>query len=299
VLRAGRSGDPEVDRRSKAFRDELKKLGWVENQNIHFEERWPAGDVEETNRLAIELVSLVPDVILAVGGASTLAFQRVTRNIPIVFVVVSDPVGWGLVESLARPGGNITGFTDFEFSLGGKWLEVLKEIDADLRRVGIIYFDFQGAQPYGGLFLESITAAAASLAVESHPLPVHDGSELERVLASFAKKPNGALIFLPDIFTLSHRRLAIDLAARYRLPAMYSVDYFAKEGGLVSYGVDTFDLYWRAARYTDQILRGAKPANLPVQQPTEFKLLVNLKTANALGLNVPASLLVRADAVIE
>jgi putative ABC transport system substrate-binding protein len=287
VLRAGRSEDPEVQRRSKAFRDELEKLGWVDNQNIHFEERVPAGNVEETNRLAMELVSLVPDVILAVGAPSTVAFSRLTRSIPIVFVVVSDPVGWGLVKSLTQPGGNITGFTDFEFSLAGKWLEVLKEMVADLRRVGIVYFDFEGAQPYSRLFLESVTAAAASLTVESHPLPVHGGSELERVLASFAEKRNGALIFLPDIFTLSHRRLVIDLAARYRLPAIYSADYFAKEGGLVSYGVDTFDLYWRAARYTDQILRGAKPSDLPIQQPTKFKIVVNLKTANALGLDMP------------
>jgi putative tryptophan/tyrosine transport system substrate-binding protein len=297
ALMAGPSGDPEVQRRGKAFRDELKKLGWIDGQNIQIEDRWPAGDVKETDRLAQELVGLLPDVILAVGTPAAIALQQKTGAIPIVFVAVSDPVAGGLVKSLAQPGGNITGFTNFEFSLGGKWLEILKDTVPNLRRIGIVYFP--GTSPFASSYVDSITAAAASLLIEPVPLPAHDANDLDRLLSSLGEERNSALIFLPDIFTVSHRRLVIDLPARYNLPAIYGFSYFAKEGGFICYGVDSLDLYPRAAHYVDQILKGAKPANLPVQQPTKFEFIINLRTAKALGLTVPPSLLARADEVIE
>jgi putative ABC transport system substrate-binding protein len=297
ALMVGSSEDPEAQRRSQIFRDELGKLGWVQGKNIRVEDHWPVGDVEEIRRLAMDLVSAAPDVILAVGTPATIALQQATHSIPVVFLAVSDPVGGGLVKSLAQPGGNITGFTNFEFSLGGKWLEILKETIPNLNRVGIIYFP--GASPFSEPYLQSVNAGGASLGLQTISMPVHDGNELNRALASFAKERNGALIFLPDIFTVSHRQLMIDLPARYSLPAIYGFNYFAREGGFMSYGVDTFDMYPRAARYTDKILRGAKPTDLPIQQPTKFEFIINLKTARTLSLTVPPSLLARADKVIE
>jgi putative ABC transport system substrate-binding protein len=297
MLVAGPTSDPEVQRRSKAFRDELEKLGWVEGRNIRVEDRWAAGDVQEAARLAVEVIDSAPDVIVAVGTPGTRALQQITSTIPIVFVSVSDPIRAGIVKSLAHPGGNITGFSNLEVSLGGKWLQILKEAVADLRRVGIIYFP--GAQQISGAYIESVTAASAPLSVESIPLPAQDGNDFERVAASFAKERKCGLIFLPDIFSVSHRRLMIDLPVRHSLPAIYAFGYFAREGGFISYGVDTFDLYLRAAGYTDQLLRGARPAQLPVQLPTKFEFIINLKTAKALGLTVPPSLLARADEVIE
>jgi ABC-type uncharacterized transport system substrate-binding protein len=297
ALMAGPSSDPEAQRRSKAFRDELERLGWAEGRNILIEERWPAGDLQETGRMAAEFAGLTPDVMLAVGTVATEALQHVTHTIPIVFLTVTDPVGRGLVRTLAQPGGNVTGFTNFEFSLGGKWLEILKEAVPDLRRVGVVIFP--GAKPFSRSYLESITAGAISLGVETSALTIRDGTDADRILASFATEQGGALIFLPDIFTVSHRQLILDLVAHYSLPAIYSFSYFAKEGGFICYGVDTFDMYPRAARYVDQILRGASPENLPVQQPIKFEFIINLKTAKALGLTVPPSLLARADEVIE
>jgi putative tryptophan/tyrosine transport system substrate-binding protein len=280
------------------FREQLRQRGWTEHQNVEITIRWAAGDVGRIQTLAKELVALKPDVILGRSTPVTKAILHESTAIPIVFVVVSDPVGDGIVASFARPGGNVTGFTNVEASLGSKWVEVLKEVSPAISRVAVI-FD-PNASPGGGTYyLHLVEAAAASVAIKEFPTPVHDASEIERAIVSFAQEPNGGLIVLPDVTTGADRALIIGLAARHRLPAVYPFRYMVAEGGLVSYGEDVGDLYRRAATYVDRILRGEQPRDLPVQAPTKFELAINLKTAKALGIDVPLHLQQLADEVIE
>lgn len=280
------------------LRKELQQFGWSEDRNIRIVPRWGAGDVARIRALAKELIALKPDVILARSTPVAKSILHETTTIPIVFVVVSDPVGDGIVGSIARPGGNVTGFTNVEASLGGKWLEVLKETSPAIKRVAII-FNPKTSPGGGTYYLQLVETAAASIAIKAIPTPVHDPGGIERAIAAFAQEPNGGLVVLPDVTTGTHRALIIALAARHRLPAVYSYRYIAAEGGLASYGVDVSDLFQRAATYLNRILRGEQPRDLPVQAPTKFELVINLKTAKALGLVVPRPLLSLADEVIE
>jgi putative ABC transport system substrate-binding protein len=280
-----------------AFREELPKLGWTERRNIRIDIRWGTLDAESRQRSAKELVALQPDLILSHTTAITAALLQQTRTIPIVFVQVVDPVGSGLVASIPRPGGNVTGFINLEGSMAGKWLELLKEIAPRVNRVAILFNP--ATAPYAEVFLNPFKAAARSFAVEAILAPVRDTSELESVIAAQAREPNGGLIVMPDPFTAVHRAEITSLAARYRLPAVYPFRFFAELGGLLSYGSDPVDNFRRAAAYADRILKGGKPSELPVQVPVKFELAINLKTAKALGLDVPMLLQQRADAVIE
>jgi putative tryptophan/tyrosine transport system substrate-binding protein len=297
VLMGIAENDADAKPRAMAFQQGLEELGWTKGRNIRIEYRWAAADPEHMHAYAAELVALAPDLILANTTPVVAALQLATRTIPIVFVNVVDPIGPGFVDSLARPGGNITGFLIFEFSMGGKWLETLKEVAPRDKRVAII-FNPQTA-PFGESFVRVVEAAAPTFAVETVSAMVHDNAELESAVASFAGKPDGSLIVLPDIFTTSHRDTIVALAARNRLPAIYPFRYFAASGGLVSDGVDGTDLFRRSASYVDRILKGEKPADLPVQAPTKYELVINLKTAKALGLSIPPTLLATADGVIE
>jgi putative tryptophan/tyrosine transport system substrate-binding protein len=291
------AGDALALRRAKLFTRALQDLGWTDGQNTRIDYRWAGGDIEQIQSLSKELVGSRPDVLVGIGPAPTAALQQATRTIPIVFLMSVDPVAQGIVESLARPGGNATGFFATEPSLGGKWLELLKEIVPGLRRVAVI---FSPDLSLGGTsYLHSVETAAPLFLVEATGAPVHHAGDIELAISSLVREPGGGLIVLPDAFTASHLKQIIELAARYRLPAIYAVRDYADEGGLMAYGSDAFDLYGRAASYVDKILKGAKPANLPVQAQTKFGLVINLKTAKALGLTVPPSLLDRADEVIE
>jgi putative ABC transport system substrate-binding protein len=275
----------------------LQEAGWTIGGNVHIDYRWAAEDVEQSGRdNAKELVALAPDVILATGGIGVEPLLQVTRTVPIVFVQVTDPVGAGYVESLARPGGNATGFIPFEYSIGGKWLELLKEISPRVTRAAVLR---DATLALGSGQLGAIQALAPSLAVELRPDGVGDGSEIERAVAGFAQAPNGGLIVTASAPAIKHRDLIIALATRHRLPAVYSARFFATGGGLISYGPDGIEPYRQAASYVDRILKGEKPADLPVQAPVKFEMAINLKTAKALGLEVPPSLLARADEVIE
>ena len=289
--------DPEMPARVAAFRQGLEAFGWMQGQNVRLDYRYATGDADRIQMLAEELVGLQPGIIVAHSTPVSTALLRQTRTIPIVFLSVSDPLGSGLVDSLSRPGGNMTGFTNFEFSMGSKWIDTLKEIDRRVERVAVI-FNPQTA-PYAEHYLRSVEAAAPSFAVVVTSVPVHDTAELERAVATFASVSNSALIVLPDIFTRNNRQQIISLAGKYRLPSIYPFKFFITAGGLISYGVDDVDLFRRAASYVDRILKGAKPADLPVQQPIKYELAINLKTANALGLDIPHTLLARADEVIE
>jgi putative tryptophan/tyrosine transport system substrate-binding protein len=281
-----------------AFREGLEKLGWVEDRNIRFDTRWATPeDAEARQRFAKELVALQPDLILSAVTPTTGALLEQTRTIPIVFATVSDPVGSGFVASLAQPGGNVTGFQAMVGSLAGKWLELLKEIAPRVARVAMLFNP--AVAPYAESFLNPFKAAASSSAVEAIAAPVHDMSELESVVAARARAPNGGLIVIPDTFMDVHRAEITSLAARFGLPAVYPRRIFTEVGGLLSYGIDQLDLYRRAATYADRILKGAKPSELPVQAPVKFELAINLKTAKALGLDVPLFLQQRADYVIE
>lgn len=291
------AGDAAALRRAKIFTQALQDLGWTDGQNARIDYRWPGADIEQIQSLAKELVGSRPDVLVGVGTAATAALQQATRTIPIVFLTSLDPVAQGIVESLARPGGNATGFFAMEPAMGGKWLELLKEIVPGLRRVAVI---FNPETSTGSTsYLHSVETAAPLFSVEATGAPVHHAGDIELAISSLVREPRGGLIVLPDAFTASHLKKIIELAARYKLPAIYSVRDYADEGGLMAYGTDPIDLYSRAASYVDQILKGANPANLPVQAPTKFVLVINLKTANALRLTVPPSLLDRADEVIE
>ncbi len=289
--------DHEAQSWVAAFREELQKLGWTEGRNIEIDTRWATADVESMQRFAKELVTLQLDLILTSSTPATAAMLQQTRTTPVIFVWVADPVGSGFVASLARPGGNVTGFTPLEGSLGGKWVELLKEIAPHVARVTLLFNPAMATFIEG--YLNSFKATAASLGVEAILAPVHDMSELESVIAAQARESNGGVIVIPDAFTIVHRAEITLLAARYRVPAVYWSRFFAELGGLISYGSDSIDEYRRAASYADRILKGAKPSELPVQAPVKFELLINLKTAKALGLNVPIPLLDRADEVIE
>ncbi len=298
VLMAYAESDPEVQARVAAFRDGLQKLGWTEGRNIRINHLWAAIDAESRQRFAKELVALQPDLIVTDSTPTTAALQQQTRTIPIIFTNISDPIGSGFVASFPQPGGNITGFINLEASMGGKWLELLKEIAPRVTRIAFV-FNRATAPGSGSYFLGPFMAAAASFGVEAIAAPVHDTSELESVVAAQAAAPNGGIIAMPDVFLTVHRAEIISLAARYRLPAVYSNRFFTELGGLLSYGHDRLDNYRRAASYADRILKGAKPSELPVQAPVKFELVINLKTAKALGLDVPLHLQQRADEVIE
>jgi putative tryptophan/tyrosine transport system substrate-binding protein len=297
ALMAWAAGDAVGLRRARVFTQALQDLGWTDGQNAKIDYRWPDGDVEQINVGAKELVGSGPDVLLCVGTAQALALGQVTRTIPMVFLMGADPVEQGIVEGLARPGRNATGFFVTEPSAGGKWLELLKELVPSLRRVAVIFNP--DIAPAGKSYLHSIENAAASFSVGAIGNPVHDTADIDRALNSLARESGGGLIVLPDDFTASHRKQIIELAARYRLPAIGATRDFADDGGLLTYGANPSELYQWAASYVDQILKGANPATLPVQAPTKFALVINLKTAKALGLTVPHTLLVSADEVID
>jgi putative ABC transport system substrate-binding protein len=296
VLNPSFEADPEARANVTAFRDSLDKLGWMDGRNVHIDTRWGNADSKRIEGYVTEIVGLKPDVILASSGLVLQPLQRATRSIPIVFVSISDPVGAGIVASLAHPGGNITGFAPAEYTMYGKSLEALKEIAPQVTRAAVVFNPVQKLQ--AGI-LRAVEAAAPSLGVQVKAVGVRNAAEIERTIDAFAREPSGGLVVLPNPVTVGNRKLIIAMAARLRLPAVYAFPLFVKDGGLISYGVDLADDYRKAASYVDRILRGEKPADLPVQQPTKFRLLVNLKTANALGLKVPPSLLARADDVIE
>jgi putative ABC transport system substrate-binding protein len=281
-----------------AFREGFQKLGWMEDRNIRLDTRWASpDDAEARQRFAKELVALQPDLILSAVTPTTAALLQHTRTIPIVFATVADPVGSGFVASLAQPGGNVTGFQSMVGSLAGKWVELLKEIAPRVARVAMLFSP--AVAPYAESYLTPFKAAALSFAVEPIAAPVRDTSTLESVIAAQARAPNGGLIVMPDTFTDVHRAVIISLAARSGLPAVYPRRTFTELGGLLSYGLDQFDSYRRAATYVDRILKGEKPSELPVQAPVKFELAINIKTAKALSLTIPRSLLDRADEVIE
>jgi putative ABC transport system substrate-binding protein len=296
VLMPYTQADPEDRARVAALQEGLKQLGWIEGQNIRAEYRWYGGDADRARVLAKELVELQPELILAGATPGAVALRQETRTIPIVFVPVTDPVGQGLVEGLARPGGNATGLSLFEFSVGTKLLEALNQMAPRVARVAVLYNPETAVfRPY----LESIGAAAAAFRLQMTPAPVHGAAEIEAAMATLGREPGGGLLCLPDTFLNVHRELIVALAARHRLPAVYAFRFFAVDGGLMSYGVDLVDLYRRAASYIDRILKGGKPAEMPVQSPDKYELVINLKTAKALDLTVPQTLLYRADEVIE
>jgi putative ABC transport system substrate-binding protein len=295
VLMSLAEDDPEDRRRRAAFQQALRGLGWNEGGNLRVDYRWYGGDPARARVLAKELVDLQPDLVVATATAGVAALALQMRVIPIVFVAVSDPVGQGFVDSLARPGGNATGLTFFEFSVIGKMLDALKQIAPAVSRVALAFNPNSLSNPP---FLRAIEAAAPTLAVELIKAPMRDVGEIEAAIATAARQ-GGGLLFVPDPFTNAHRDLIVGLVARHRLPAIYFLRSFVAAGGLLSYGVDVDDLFRRAAPYVDRVLKGAKPAELPVQQPTKFELAINLKTAKALGLDVPSALLATADEVIE
>jgi putative ABC transport system substrate-binding protein len=296
VLMATAATDQESQTRNAAFLQGLAQAGWSVGHNLRIEYRWAAGDVREARRHAAELSALAPDVILCSGAASAAAMLQATRSIPIVFVLVPDPVGAGYVKSLGRPGGNATGFTPFEFAIGAKWLELLKEIAPSVSRAGVLRDPNISA---GIGQWAAIQAVAPSIRIEVTPIDVLDANEIERAIEAFVGSPNGGLIVTGSASAASHRDLIVRLAARYKLPTAYYERFFIHSGGLISYGPDLTDQFRKAASYVDQILKGAKPADLPVQAPTRYEMLINLKTATTLGLEVPPTLLARADEVIE
>jgi putative ABC transport system substrate-binding protein len=295
VLSVLTEDDLESVTRRAAFEQALRALGWTNGSNLRVDYRWGAGDADRGRKYAAELVALAPDVILTSGNLALAPMMQATRTIPIVFVNAVDPVGSGFVQSLARPGGNITGFTQFEYSLAAKWVELLKQIAPHVTRAAVIRDPTRG--PGIGQFAV-VQAIAPLLGMELSPINPLDVSEMESAITEFARSPNGGLIVTAG-GTAFHRDLIIALAAKHRLPAVYAYPYFASGGGLMSYGPDTIDQYRRAAGYVDRILKGEKPADLPVQAPTKYELIINLKTAKALGLTVPPSVLARADEVIE
>jgi putative tryptophan/tyrosine transport system substrate-binding protein len=293
---------PESDSQAQAyiaaFRNGLQKLGWTEGRNIRIDTRWATpADADWMQRFAKELVALQPDLILSESTPSTMALLQQTRTIPIIFAIVTDPVGSGFVASLARPGGNVTGFTLMEPTVAGKWVELLKEIAPRVNRVAFVFNP--ATATYADVYRTPFKAVARTIGVEAIAAPVHDTSELESIIAAQAREPNGGLIVLPDAFMRAHRAEVTSLAALYRLPAVYPYRYYTALGGLLSYGNDQLDNYRRAATYVDRILKGAKPSELPVQAPVKYELVINLKTAKALGLTVPPAFLARADEVIE
>jgi putative tryptophan/tyrosine transport system substrate-binding protein len=298
VLMSWDESDPEIKTWLSGFMQGLAELGWTDGGNVRMEVRWAGANVDRMRMFAKELVDLQPDVILATSTPATAALQQATRTIPIVFAGISDPVGAGFVASLSRPGGNLTGFINMEGALAGKWLEVLTEIAPTVKRAAIM-FNPDTAPGGGSYYLPSFEAAARRLKVEPIAARVRSVADVETVITSLGREPGGSLVGMPDIFVETHRAQIILLAARNNVPAVYSQSVIARDGGLLSYGPDRADIFRRSASYVDRILRGAMPAELPVQLPTKFEMTVNAKTAKALGLDVPATLLSRADEVIE
>jgi len=297
VLLNAASDDPGFQAWVGAFLQALALLGWTIGRNVRIDTRWAAANAGEIRRHAAELVALAPDVILAAGGSSVVGpLLQATRTVPIVFATAADPVAAGLVDSLARPGGNATGFMTGEYSIGGKWLELLKQIAPGVTRAAVLRDATQGS---GTSQFAVIQAAAPSLGVEVKPVNMRDAEEIERGVTAFARSPGGGLVVASGPAAVRHRDLIVKLAAQHRLPAVYYERFFAASGGLISYGADYIDQYRRAAGYVDRILKGEKPADLPVQAPTKYELVINLKTAKALGLTVPPSLLASANEVIE
>ena len=293
VLLPSAANDPESMSRVTAF---LQELGWTDGRNVRIDFRWGAGDAEQYGKIASDLIALAPDVVLTLGTLSVKALQRATRTVPIVFAQTTDPVGGGLVESLARPGGNVTGFAAPEFQTSGKYVEVLKEAAPQLTHIAVTRDPGNAA---GTAQFAAIQTVASSLGMDTRPVDVRETSEIERVVAAAARQPNTGLIVTASAPAQIHRDLLIALAAQHRLPAIYPYRFFAADGGLISYGVDQHNDFRRAAGYVDRILKGEKPADLPVQAPTKFELVINLKTAKTLGLTLPPGLLARADEVIE
>jgi putative tryptophan/tyrosine transport system substrate-binding protein len=299
LLYGGSRADPQGQAGLAAFTKAMRQMGWVPGSNVAIEQRFADGDADRARILARELMGLRPDLVVGHTTPVVAALQQESRTIPIVFVVVSDPVGSGFVASLPQPGGNITGFINLEGSLGGKWIELLKETIPHITRAAIIFNS--DTAPYWEYYLRPFETAARSLAVEPAAIRVSSTTDIERAIASLAAVPDGGLVVMPDVFTATRDRLnlIISLVARHRLPTVYPYRYMAVGGGLISYGIDNTDLWRRTPIYVDRILKGAKPAELPVQLPTKFEMAVNLKTAKALGLTVPDTLLARADEVIE
>lgn len=293
----GSANDPGGQADATALVQALGALNWREGGNLRLDWRWAGGDPAVIARDAAELVALNPDVILAASSPAVEALQRQTRTIPLVFVNVTDPVGQGFVASLARPGGGITGFSDYDTPMAGKWLGMLTQIMPPVARVAVLFNP--ATAPFAGLMLRAIEAAAPALAVTAVAAPVHDDAEIEATIAGLARAASGGLLALPEAFTAVHRDAIVTLAARYRRPAVYFSRFFVAAGGLMSYGIDNADPYRRAAAYIDRILKGERPGDLPVQNPTKFELVINLKTANALGVTIAPALLNNADAVIE
>jgi putative ABC transport system substrate-binding protein len=296
VLAGVTADDPEGQVRIAAFLQGLRQLGWTDGRNVQIEYRWAAGSAGDLRKYATELTALAPEVIFAAGGTSLGSLLQVTRTVPIVFAIVPDPVGSGFVETLARPGGNATGFMQFEYSLSGKWPELLKQVAPGVTRAAVLW---DPTIPPGVGQFAVIQAVAPSVRLDVSPISVRDPTEIERGIAAFARIPNGGLIVTASALAVVHRDLIVTLAARHKLPVVYFQRQFVDGGGLISYGSDWVDQYRRAATYIDRILKGEKPADLPVQVPTKYELIINLKTAKAIGLDVPPSVLARADEVIE
>jgi putative ABC transport system substrate-binding protein len=297
VLSPLAADDPDGMAQIEAFLQGLAQIGWTDGRNVRIDYRWGSGDVDSIRKSAAELAILAPDVILAIGGGSVMGpLLQATRTVPIVFTYAADPVGAGFADSMARPGGNATGFTSGEYSIGGKWLELLKQIAPSVRRVAVLR---NSDVPTGPAEFGIIQAMAQSLRVEVNPVNVRDAGEIERGIATFARSTNGGLIVAGSALATLHRNLIITLAARHKLPAVYYRRYFVDAGGLISYGPNTIDQHRRAAGYVDRILKGEKSADLPVQAPVKYETVLNLKTAKALGLTIPETLLATADQVIE
>jgi putative ABC transport system substrate-binding protein len=296
VLLPVAADDPDAQANIAAFLQVLQQLGWTDGRNVRIDTRWAAGNADNIRKYAAELAALAPDVIFTSGTATLAPLLQAARTVPIVFGSVADPVGAGFVDSLARPGGNATGFMQFEYSLSGKWLELLKQIAPGVTRAAVLR---DPAITAGIGQFAVIQSVAPSVGVEVSPVNVRDAGEIERAVTAFARSSNGGLIVTASALASAHRDLIIALAARHKLPAVYYRRYFVARGGLISYGYDSVDQYRRAAGYVDRILKGEKPADLPVQAPTRYELVLNLKTAKALGLDVPATVLARADEVIE
>jgi putative ABC transport system substrate-binding protein len=290
------ANDPQAQTRNAAFLQGLQQLGWIVGHNVQIDYRWSGGNEDDTRKYAAELVALAPDVIFTSGSAGVGPLRRATHTVPIVFVLIVDPVGTGYVDSMARPGGNATGFTSFDYSIGAKWLELLKEIAPSVTRAAVVR---DPAITAGIGMWGAIQSVSPSVAIEVSPINVGDADEIERALTAFAGSPNGGLILTGSALAVVHRDLIIGLAARHRLPTVYYDSYFVAAGGLISYGADNVEQYRLASSYVDRILKGEKPSDLPVQAPTRYELVINLKTAKALGLSVPQSILARADKVIE
>lgn len=297
VLMARKADDAEGKKQFAALQQGLAELGWSERQTVHIEARWTVGDRAEALKFARELAESKPDVLVANATPSLMAMRQATATIPIVFISVADPVGQHFVPSLSRPGGNVTGFSVEEASMGGKWLEVLMELAPHVKRIAVIYNP--ETAPYAPMFFPAMQAAVPRIAVALSISPVHTVADVEREIAAASGEPGGGLIVLPDSFIFGQRQRIITLAAEHQLPAIYPIRIFVTDGGLVAYGIDRIDLFRRAASYVDRILRGASAAELPVQQPIKFELAINLKTAKALGLTAPQSLLLSADEVVE